>query len=161
MSFTAKPLTCRGQRKLNAEWFSESANKSSAADCSTTGTVNARSRASGCESFLRASHIKPWADCDTDAERLDIFNGLLLAPHLDAAFDSGFVTISDDGSVLLSDGLSPDARSTLGIDGSMKIRGLHQEHERYLPWHRSQDLPRRHETPEPGVMNEIRVGWGI
>jgi len=87
--------------------------------------------------LLRASHIKPWADCDTDAERLDIFNGLLLAPHLDAAFDSGFVTISDDGSVLLSDGLSPDARSTLGIDGSMKIRGLHQEHERYLPWHRS------------------------
>ena len=40
--------------------------------------------------LLRASHIKPWADCDTDAERLDVFNGLLLAPHLDAAFDSGF-----------------------------------------------------------------------
>lgn len=87
--------------------------------------------------LLRASHIKPWANCDTDAERLDIFNGLLLAPHLDAAFDSGFVTVADDGSVLLSDGLSPDARSTLGIDGSLKIRGLHQEHKRYLPWHRS------------------------
>src|SRR5262249_41256662 len=35
--------------------------------------------------LLRASHIKPWSDCATDAERLDIFNGLLLAPHLDAA----------------------------------------------------------------------------
>ncbi len=91
----------------------------------------------GVRELLRASHIKPWADCDTDAERLDIFNGLLLAPHLDAAFDSGLVTIADDGSVLLSDGLSPDARLTLGIDESMKILGLHQEHERYLPWHRS------------------------
>ena len=26
--------------------------------------------------LLRASHIKPWAACDTDAERLDIFNGI-------------------------------------------------------------------------------------
>lgn len=40
--------------------------------------------------LLRASHIKPWADCETDAERLDVYNGILLAPHLDAAFDRGF-----------------------------------------------------------------------
>jgi len=32
--------------------------------------------------LLVASHIKPWADCTTDAERLDVFNGLLLAPNL-------------------------------------------------------------------------------
>ncbi|HEX3855040.1 MAG TPA: HNH endonuclease signature motif containing protein, partial [Polyangiaceae bacterium] len=30
--------------------------------------------------LLRASHIKPWADCATDAERLDVYNGILLAP---------------------------------------------------------------------------------
>ncbi|MDC0682621.1 HNH endonuclease signature motif containing protein [Sorangium atrum] len=42
--------------------------------------------------LLRASHIKPWADCETDAERLDVYNGILLAPHLDAAFDRGFIT---------------------------------------------------------------------
>jgi hypothetical protein len=45
--------------------------------------------------LLRASHIKPWVDCDTDAERLDLFNGLLLAPKLDAAMDRGFITIDD------------------------------------------------------------------
>ena len=39
--------------------------------------------------LLRASHIKPWASCDSDEERLDVFNGLLLAPHLDALFDGG------------------------------------------------------------------------
>ena len=33
--------------------------------------------------LLRASHIKPWARCETDAERLDVYNGLLLAAHLD------------------------------------------------------------------------------
>jgi hypothetical protein len=39
--------------------------------------------------LLRASHIKPWADCASDAERLDVFNGILLAPHLDAASIAG------------------------------------------------------------------------
>ena len=87
--------------------------------------------------LLRASHIKPWSDCDTDAERLDVFNGLLLAPHLDAAFDSGFITIEEDGAVLLSDALPSRARSALGLDGALKVHGLHRAHERYLPWHRS------------------------
>ena len=95
--------------------------------------------------LLRASHIKPWADCDTDAERLDIFNGLLLAPHLDAAFDAGFVTITEDGAVLLSGALSASARSTLGLHESMKVHGLHRAHERYLRWHRTRIFlhPRR------------------
>ena len=35
---------------------------------------------------LRASHAKPWADCTTDAERLDVFNGFLLSANLDALF---------------------------------------------------------------------------
>ena len=80
---------------------------------------------------------QPWVDCDTDAERLDVYNGLLLATHLDAAFDSGFITIAEDGSVLLSDALLSGARSALSLDGSLKIRGLHHAHERYMPWHRS------------------------
>ena len=87
--------------------------------------------------LLRASHIKPWTDCDTDAERLDIFNGLLLAPHLDAGFDAGFITIAEDGTVLPSNLLPPDARSALGLDQSLKVHGLHRAHERYLPWHRA------------------------
>ena len=91
----------------------------------------------GVPELLRASHIKPWADCDMDAERLDIFNGLLLAPHLDAAFDSGFITVSEDGKLLFSDALPPDARTALGLDGSLRIRGLHPTHGRYFPWHRS------------------------
>jgi len=87
--------------------------------------------------LLRASHIKPWADCATDAERLDVFNGLLLAPHLDAAFDAGFITIADNGTVLPSDLLPPDARSALGLDTTLKVHGLHGAHEHYLQWHRA------------------------
>ena len=87
--------------------------------------------------LLRASHIKPWADCATDAERLDVFNGLLLAPHLDAAFDAGFITIARDGTMLVSNALHAGARSALELDTSLKVDGLHGAHERYLTWHRS------------------------
>jgi len=87
--------------------------------------------------LLRASHIKPWADCDTDAERLDVYNGLLLAPHLDAAFDSGFITIAEDGTVVISDALPAGARSVLALNGPLNVHSLHRTHERYLPWHRA------------------------
>ncbi len=87
--------------------------------------------------LLRASHIKRWADCDTDAERLDVFNGLLLAPHLDAVFDAGFITLAEDGAVLISDALSTDARSVLGLENRLKVRGLQGAHEGYLTWHRA------------------------
>lgn len=86
--------------------------------------------------LLRASHIKPWADCERDSERLDVFNGLLLGPHLDAAFDAGFITIAEDGTVLVSDALPMDAQTILGLQQPLKVRGLHRGHERYLPWHR-------------------------
>jgi putative restriction endonuclease len=87
--------------------------------------------------LLRASHIKPWADCEGDAERLDVFNGLLLGPHLDAAFDAGFITIVEDGTVLLSDTLPTDAQAILGLQQPLKVRGMHRAHERYLLWHRT------------------------
>ena len=87
--------------------------------------------------LLRASHIKPWAACNTDAERLDVFNGLLLAAHLDAAFDAGLITVADDGTVLVSTMLPPDARSVVGLDGSLTVRSLHHAHERYLRSHRA------------------------
>lgn len=74
------------------------------------------------------------ADCATDAERLDVFNGLLLAPHLDAAFDAGFITIVRDGTMLVSHALHPGARSALELDRSLQVDGLHGAHERYLTW---------------------------
>ena len=87
--------------------------------------------------LLRASHIKPWADCENDSERLDIFNGYLLAPSLDAAFDAGFITVADTGEILVSDLLGKEARGLLGLDQVMKLRGVADEHRRYPFWHRS------------------------
>lgn len=87
-------------------------------------------------SLLHASHIKPWADCETDAERLDVYNGILLAPHLDAAFDRGFITVADDGAIVVSDALDAHSRAILGLDQPLRVRGLADAHRGYLPWHR-------------------------
>lgn len=86
--------------------------------------------------LLRASHIKPWADCESDAERLDVYNGILLAPHFDAAFDLGFITVADDGAIVVSDALDDDSRATLGLERPVRVRGLADGHRAYLPWHR-------------------------
>ncbi|NUB06886.1 HNH endonuclease, partial [Azospirillum sp. Vi22] len=75
--------------------------------CAVTGLSDAR--------LLRASHIRPWAACDSDAERLDVHNGLLLAVHLDAAFDAGLIAFTDDGTLLASPAFTPADRAILDI----------------------------------------------
>jgi hypothetical protein len=91
--------------------------------------------------LLRASHAKPWKD-STDGERLDVHNGLLLAAHLDAAFDQGLITIVADGSVLVSPRLNEDARRILGLGRLDVVRGLREAHQPYLEWHRSRVFQR-------------------
>lgn len=87
-------------------------------------------------SLLRASHIKPWAKCASDEERLDVFNGLLLAPHIDALFDGGWISFSDHGGVLVSKELSSAARVQLGVSSEWSIQGLTPAHAEFLAHHR-------------------------
>ena len=86
--------------------------------------------------LLRASHAKPWADCATDAERLDVFNGFLLAPAHDAAFDAGLITFTLDGSLQLSPNFDPVDAAHLGISATQYIRHLSPAHAPYIEWHR-------------------------
>lgn len=88
------------------------------------------------EPLLRASHIVPWAHCHTDEQRLDVFNGLLLAAHWDAAFDRGLVSFDDDGRALFKPELSAAARELLAPDHASSVP-LEESHRRSLTWHRS------------------------
>jgi putative restriction endonuclease len=87
--------------------------------------------------LLRASHIKPWAACDRDEDRLDVFNGLLLSANLDAAFDGGLITVADDGGVRVSEALDAEARGLLGLAGVVRLRSIAEGHRGYLAWHRA------------------------
>lgn len=88
--------------------------------------------------FLVASHIKPWRFAD-DVERLDPYNGILLLPNLDKAFDLGYVTFSEKGKILTSEFI--ESPGVLGIDVSMKINVVNQ-HQDYLAYHRSEIFER-------------------
>lgn len=87
--------------------------------------------------LLRASHIKPWAKCETDAERLDVHNGLLLSALWDAAFDTGLVTFEDDGSPRLHSSLSPEARDALRWNSPIPLT---DQHRTQLTWHRQHEF---------------------
>ena len=88
--------------------------------------------------LLRASHIVAWADC-TDAQRLDVHNGLLLSALWDAAFDRGLISFADDGTVLTSPQLSETARNALGIATAPALTGLRVEHRANLALHRARN----------------------
>jgi hypothetical protein len=70
--------------------------------------------------LLRASHIKPWRDSD-NRERLDVYNGLLLSPAYDAAFDAGLVTFAEDGRMVISSELTPRRVERLGISWTVTV----------------------------------------
>jgi len=86
---------------------------------------------------LRASHAKPWADCASDAERLNVFNGLLLVANLDALFDRGLISFDTSGNCLVSRKLPEDAAAELRVNRGSRLRWIAFEHQRYLEWHRT------------------------
>lgn len=85
---------------------------------------------------LRASHAKPWADCGNDAERLDVFNGFLLAANLDALFDRFLMSFDENGKLLISARLTEEQRLALGLNQDLGLRWLAAEHLPYLQYHR-------------------------
>ncbi|MBB5204109.1 hypothetical protein HNQ51_001402 [Inhella inkyongensis] len=87
--------------------------------------------------LLRASHIKPWASCESDNERLDVFNGLLLAPHLDALFDGGWISFADNGKLLISEALAPTESERLGVRADWVLASLRPSHCVNLAFHRA------------------------
>ena len=96
--------------------------------------------------LLRCSHIKPWAEA-SDEERLNPENCLLLAPHLDAAFDAGFISFNDDGAPLVSTELHPEDMACLGLAVPAMLRiAPSAEQQDFLGWHRLHRLRGAHQA---------------
>lgn len=96
---------------------------------------------------LVASHIKPWRDCD-DRERLDGANGLMLSPHVDHLFDTGQISFSDEGYLLLAPSLDTDILRAWHIDADANVGPFAVDQTGYLAYHRrfvfGQLVARRH-----------------
>jgi hypothetical protein len=89
--------------------------------------------------LLIASHIKPWRACSTASERLDGFNGLMLAPHADYLFDRGLISFEEDGRALFSTKLSDGDAIKLGLHNSQRPppKPLSDESKAYFQHHRA------------------------
>ncbi|HEY4437167.1 MAG TPA: HNH endonuclease [Lelliottia sp.] len=86
------------------------------------------------EPLLKASHIKRWSDCLTAQERLDPYNGIMLTAHIDALFDSGWISFANGGEILISNQLDFGTCDRLGLPE--KITQLPHQTIFYMEWHR-------------------------
>ena len=84
--------------------------------------------------LLRASHIKPWRTSN-NSEKLDPFNGLLLAVHLDALFDRLLITFQDTGEMVLSKRLSFQDCEAFGVMPARRKLLLSSDHLRFMKDH--------------------------
>ena len=84
---------------------------------------------------LKASHIKPWRSSN-NTERLDVYNGLLLIPNLDSAFDYGYISFDNEGKIIISSLLKENDKAKLGIHSELRIRKVEESHLKYLEYHR-------------------------
>lgn len=94
---------------------------------------NGKCCVTGSEELLVASHIKPWRE-STDRERMDPYNGLLLSPVYDKAFDRGLITFDESGTICISDDFCEDAHH-LGVCENDTIEGISSRHVDYLRYH--------------------------
>jgi len=97
--------------------------------CKVTGIADPR--------LLRASHIKPWRECNND-ERLDGANGIMLSPHIDALFDQGLISFGNDGRMLVRADLSSQVLSRWSIPEDLTVSPFPESQWDYLAWHRQQ-----------------------
>ena len=86
--------------------------------------------------ILRASHAKAWSECETDAERLDVYNGFLFRADIDALFDRHLITFANDGCLIPSPRLTDYQLRALNLDGNHYLTHISPQHLPYLTWHR-------------------------
>jgi len=89
---------------------------------------------------LRASHIRPWRDCEDHRQRLDGSNGLLLTPSIDHLFDRGFISFENNGELLISPVAHSDSLKKMGVatDYVIRVGEFNGEQKGYLDYHREQ-----------------------
>ncbi|MCG7497204.1 HNH endonuclease [Vibrio sp. Of7-15] len=83
---------------------------------------------------LKASHIKPWSQCNNQ-ERLDSNNGLLLVANADSLFDSGLISFDTKGQLVRSRFLSKEELVLLLGSNEFSL-SLNEMQSEYMTYHR-------------------------
>ena len=91
----------------------------------------------GCSTpkILIASHIVPWSESN-DEDRLNVHNGILLSPDVDALFDKHLISFSDEGEMLLSTEINSETLDSLGVP-KQAVLPVDEDMKPFLALHRS------------------------
>lgn len=105
----------------------------------------------GCsiESILISSHIKRWSE-SSDDERLDVNNGILLSPNIDALFDEYLISFTDSGDMLMSTKLTDNDLIILGVSRNLKLT-VDKAMLPYLAFHRKKFYALDKDCPPIGL----------
>ncbi|MYN20229.1 hypothetical protein GTP81_26140 [Rugamonas sp. FT107W] len=106
-----------------------------------TGLMNRwkdRCAVTGCQAaaLLVASHIVPWSQCTTKAQRLEPSNGLLLAAPIDKLFDLGYISFDEQFKIVISKDLKILDQKAFGVDPSLSLKQKPSDIQASLKWHR-------------------------
>lgn len=88
------------------------------------------------EKILVASHIIPWVESES-SEKTNVNNALLLDAISDALFDKGYISFTDEGSLIISNELenSGDPLLLQFLEQGENIE-MNEEKKHNLDWHR-------------------------
>lgn len=84
---------------------------------------------------LVASHALPWKDSNNQ-QRLDEYNGLLLSATLDCLFDSGLISFTDAGKLLVNECVDHKQLQACGLSFESQLRKVPERCKTYLQKHR-------------------------
>ena len=114
-------------QRLGQPWFRAQILDKWDYKCAVTGNDNFK--------ICIASHIVPWKDSEED--RLEVDNGILLSPDLDALFDKILISFEDSGKIIISKKILENI-GMLGIDADMSLSKVTDGMKKYLSWHRDE-----------------------
>lgn len=90
----------------------------------------------GVDIFVEASHIKPWSN-SSNFDQINPDNGIALSSLYHKAFDRGYISFADDGTLLIAEKFR-ERLQRLGMNLAVRILGLTEEHRPFLEHHRKQ-----------------------
>lgn len=107
--------------------------------------------------FLRASHIKPWASCETATERTDGNNGLLLTPSADSLFDRGWISFDASGRLLVSTDLPSEVVGRIGLKlkSGLSCGAFNPQQRAYLEFHQNSVFEKRYRSAADPIADLI------
>lgn len=112
------------------------------------------------ESFLIASHIKPYAKCDDTYDAMNPNNGLLMCPICDKLFESAnFMTIDyKDGKVIYDLNIEKEDDFRYLQNKSLPINFIDCERKHYLKWHNEEFYKKHHLTTSVAASPQTSYG---